>query len=827
MVLEPSSQMNLAQSAQDLESSSRGRSRWPTQGTRKGLLAAAGVGVVLVVLVISAAIIVNRESSSPSGEQDAGKRLGSNNAVREDDGTIISLPDVLGGVYSFKQFNGSWVLDDCIQYFSANGDLMLYNVTLEKAETLISAELFYSNLRTRPAEVTLSPDKQFALVSYDQRRIYRHSVIAKYAIFEFASSRFWRLVPEPEHQSPIQPDLLQLVAWSPENNGIAYVYNNNVYYRPSPSEGVKSVNLTSTGDSVIYHGIADWVYEEEMFSTFRAIWFSPKGGHLAYASFNDTKVMDIEFLIYGEPGQFPRFQYPMVEKIPYPKAGTANPVASITMVNLNSGKYEQQEADINEAYYIGTATWATDDELVIVTMNRPQNHTEYLSCKNDGSCDKFYTIDVEDGWFDINTPKVSADGNEVLIWKSSKSQLDDATYRHIARINRSNGQEKLITNGSFSIDSISAWDEKSRKVYFMATYYDLESKADPSQTHLYSVGTDDQKINCITCSLNNMDANSKCMHNSADLSSDLKSFVHTCGGPGVPEVHVRSLESPSQAQITWVNNNELRQKLQGVKLPEVKDYDVPLASGFTAKARLWLPPNYQKGKKYPLLVDVYGGPGSQKITQAFSVSWGTSLTSAHNIIYASIDGRGSGRQSDELMYQIYRRLGTVEIEDQIAVAKWLIANDEYNIIDGNRTAIWGWSYGGYATAMVMGTDIENVYKCGISVAPVTSWVFYDTIYTERYMGLPTPDDNLYGYNASDVTNHIENFRTKKYYLIHGNADDNVHYQQSMILSRALEKADILFRQQSYPDENHGIGSVRRHLYHSLENFLLEECFKND
>jgi dipeptidyl-peptidase-4 len=269
-------------------------------------------------------------------------------------------------------------------------------------------------------------------------------------------------------------------------------------------------------------------------------------------------------------------------------------------------------------------------------------------------------------------------------------------------------------------------------------------------------------------------------------------------------------------------NEEVRATVLLAAFPTTQNFDIPVGNGFTAKARIWLPSNFNASKKYPLFVDVYGGPGSAKISDRYVVDWSISLVSDHEIIYAAIDGRGSGHQSDDYMFQINRRLGTYEIEDQIAGAKWLINN--LNYIDPNRTAIWGWSYGGYATAMVMGTDKGGVYKCGISVAPVTSWLFYDTIYTERYMGLPTMEDNYDAYNTSDVTHHIENFRNKKFFIVHGNADDNVHYQQSMILSRALERADILFRQQSYPDENHSLGGVRRHLYHSLEEFLFTECF---
>jgi len=277
---------------------------------------------------------------------------------------------------------------------------------------------------------------------------------------------------------------------------------------------------------------------------------------------------------------------------------------------------------------------------------------------------------------------------------------------------------------------------------------------------------------------------------------------------------------------TWVDNAQLRVRLEAKALPTTVHMEVPIPNGdgFTARVKMLLPPGFDADKKYPLIIDVYGGPGSQDITQDYSTSWETYMVSSNKIIYASIDGRGSARQSLDLKYSVYRNLGTNEMLDQISVTKHLI--DTLPYLDATQTAIWGWSYGGYATGMVLGRDTNDVFKCGISVAPVSSWLYYDTIYTERYMGTPWPEDNWSGYNESSIMNHLENFRKKEFLLIHGNADDNVHYQNSMLLARALEQADIMFEQLSYPEEAHSINGpgMRRHLYHSIERFLQRNCF---
>ncbi|CAG7819153.1 unnamed protein product [Allacma fusca] len=814
--------MNPAQSSEDFPATrttnTERKAALPIQGTRRGLLAALGVGVVLVILVISAAVYVNQNSRN---KNETNLRLVADGTVRQGNGRTITLPDILQGVYGIKGNNATWVSDLEMQYVDQYGNIALYNVDTRSHNTIIPGIEFINQLRAVPFQVTLSPDKKFALVGYHSQKLYRHSIYAKYDIYDVEKNTFDRLIPEPEHQNPRQPDLLQLVQWSPKvgHNAVAFVYDNNVFFKSGPTKEIKSLRLTSTGSHQIYNGVADWVYEEEMFGGSKALWFSPQGTNLAFASFNDTEVKSIQFPVYGDPGQFPRNQYPFLEEIPYPKAGTANPSVEIYIANVGglTGDITPRPIELSRFevnYYVGTVVWATDMEVLVVTMNRHQTDLRGMLCNEKSECQEIVQVKEAKGWIDINTPRPSNDGSRFLMLKSEKIDGADKSYRHIVQFDR-NGIITPVTTGRFSVDSIVAWDEASNKVFFTSTRYnDTTQEADPSEAQFYSIaiGTTPQKATCITCGLQNLEKTTECRQNSVELSKGFSHFIHQCLGPSVPEVLVRSVQNASVIKETWVDNSELKGKLQLIDLPIIQDYSIPLASGFVAKARLWIPPNYQKGKKYPMLVDVYGGPGSQKLDRRFGINWGTSLTLSRDVIYASIDGRGSGRQSDDLLFQLYLKLGTVEIEDQIAGAKWLIQNNVDDIIDANRTAIWGWSYGGYSTAMVMGTDKQGIYKCGISVAPVTSWVFYDTIYTERYMGLPTKEDNLANYNASDVTNHVENFRTKKYYLIHGNADDNVHYQQSMILSRALEKADILFRQQSYPDEDHSLGSVRRHFF---------------
>lgn len=278
--------------------------------------------------------------------------------------------------------------------------------------------------------------------------------------------------------------------------------------------------------------------------------------------------------------------------------------------------------------------------------------------------------------------------------------------------------------------------------------------------------------------------------------------------------------------------------MRGLSLPTPEIFEFNIGNNLTAKVLLSLPRNIDKSGsiKYPMLVDVYGGPDSYSVVDKFGIDFGTHLTTNKSIIYAKIDGRGSGLRGDKLLHEIYLNLGTVEVFDQINVTRMLQKAIPY--IDENRIGIWGWSYGGYVSAMALAKDNNSTFKCAASVAPVTDWIYYgnihklinfiinvcifaDSIYTERFM--QTPYTNPEGYKSARLSTLAPLFKNKDFLLIHGTLDDNVHYQQSVILAKHLERADIFFQQISYTDEDHGLINVRPHLYHSLSRFF-DECF---
>uniref|UniRef100_A0A671T5U3 Dipeptidyl peptidase 4-like n=1 Tax=Sinocyclocheilus anshuiensis TaxID=1608454 RepID=A0A671T5U3_9TELE len=359
-------------------------------------------------------------------------------------------------------------------------------------------------------------------------------------------------------------------------------------------------------------------------------------------------------------------------------------------------------------------------------------------------------------------------------------------------------EKKFLTRGKWEVTSI-------LKVTNDAVYYvSNEHNASPGQRNVYKITINDashSERECLTCTLNA----DRCKYNSALFSTEGTYYLMSCSGPGLPLHTLRN----SQDGTVLEDNKDLENALQNIAMPSVT-HDLWY--------QMMLPPKFDKSKKYPLLIDVYAGPCSQKSDFRFRVGWSTYLASTENVIVASFDGRGSGYQGDKIMHALYKRLGTYEVEDQITAARQFI---DMGYIDKNRIAIWGWSYGGYVTSMVLGAG-SGVFKCGMAVAPVSKWNYYDSIYTERYM--LTPAENQAFYDNSTVMERAKNFKSVQYLLVHGTADDNVHFQQAAQISKALVDEQVDFDAMWYTDEDHGLGgSSNQHVYTHMSHFL-KNCF---
>lgn len=343
-------------------------------------------------------------------------------------------------------------------------------------------------------------------------------------------------------------------------------------------------------------------------------------------------------------------------------------------------------------------------------MNRIQTESITSECVKVAlfwQCTSVYSLTENSGWIDLfQVPVYKSDGNELLQIQSHLS--GGRHYQHLALINIV-GQvtTDFLTDGDFVVTRIYGWDETINTIYFQGT-----GLGAPGERHLYSVGDSvGSTVTCITCTQDMPAAGAPCQYSSLYFSPDLKNYVQTCYGPEIPEVVLRDATTNTVSDVLE-NNDELRDKLVGKLLAERQYTTIPVPNNFEAPVRMLLPPGYDVGQKYPALVDVYGGPGSQEVNPRWSVGWGDYLSTNYDVIYISIDNRGTGFQSNEFLFELYTKLGTVEMQDQISVMQALEA--QYPFIDVDRTGIWGWSYGGYATLMTLIQDTQDVFKCGNS-----------------------------------------------------------------------------------------------------------------
>lgn len=738
----------------------------------------------------------------------------------------VTFDDFLSNKYRAKVFNGTWYSPNEIQWRDANGDLVLWNVETYQTKPLVTGIPEGATLMGNAPN-----DETLMLLREDNEPVWRHSSIARYFVLDSVTNKIFPIVPKDEPEG----SKIQYANWMPHptSNRLAYVYKNDILMRPDARKVDEDVVVSADGIvDEVYNGIPDWVYEEEVLATNVAMYYSELGRYIAYAHFDDRAVETFYYQTFGDPNNLTFHQYPKEIGLKYPKTGTTNPTLQLRIKDMDNPADNFSvlipPAELEAVDHIYTAAnWIGDERLSVIWMNRVQNNSVVTECSVDSrsiwNCVEVSRLQEENGWLDLfQPPKYSKSGNAFLQIRTVPMGL--MHYFHVVKVVTSpSTDEKELTGGEVSVTSILGWDETNGIVYYMAT-----GEGEPGARQLYSISDDpdsDEPATCITCHLTMPTSGEPCKYNSISINPDFTRYVQTCLGPNIPEVVERPISAQAEAAYIIEANMELRSSVAEVAIPEIIYQEVEIEGGFKAQVEMHMPPNYDSNIKYPMVVYVYGGPNTQEVDYRWSLGvWGDFLTTNYDIIYTSIDGRGSGYQSAEKLFAMYKKMGTVEIDDQISVTKTLIG--QYSFIDAERTGIWGWSYGGYFTLMTLARDSANVFGCGISVAPVTSWLFYDTIYTERYMGLPTAEDNLAGYEEGSAISKVENYRGKSLLVDHGVADDNVHYQQTLMFTEAMQRADVYFQMNSFPDENHGIGGLSRFLYHSHDRFW-SECFGHE
>ncbi|UOB18723.1 S9 family peptidase [Abyssalbus ytuae] len=695
----------------------------------------------------------------------------------------FTLEEIWGGAFRTEGMDALHSMKNGKQYSVLNFDrntritsVDKYDYsTLEKVETVVSStdldEMKYF------ISYEFSPDEARLMLTAEMEQVYRHSSLGKYYVYDISTKNLVLVADK----------LIQEPTFSPDGSKIAYVFENNIYIKDI-IDGA-TIQVTTDGEkNKIINGVTDWVYEEE-FSFVRAFEWNKSGTHLAFIRFDETKVPEFSMDIYGES------LYPMQYVFKYPKAGENNAVVSLHTYELASGKTIPVELD--DAYYIPRIKWTADEDVLCAqVMNRHQNDLKLYFHDVKNSQTKLILHETDKAYIDITDNLTFLDDNS-FIWTSEKDG-----YNHIYHYSKSGKLLNQVTKGKWEVTDYYGYDKKTGRIFYQSVENGSINK------DIYSVklnGKDKNKL-----------SDREGTHE-AIFSEDFSYYINTFSNAQTPYRYSLHTATTGEEVKEIVNNNKLLSQLKHYQISP-KEFSTININGNDLNMWMIKPANFDPSKKYPLFMFQYSGPGSQQVANRWmgANDYWYQMLAQKGYIIACVDGRGTGYKGADFKKVTYKELGKYEVEDQIAAAKKL---GEQPYIDEERIGIWGWSYGGYMSSncILKGNDI---FSMAIAVAPVTSWRFYDTIYTERYM--QTPQENPGGYDDNSPLNYVDNLKGD-YLIIHGTGDDNVHVQNTMRMVEALIQANKQFDWAVYPDKNHGIygGKTRIQLYTKMTGFIDE------
>lgn len=656
--------------------------------------------------------------------------------------------------------------------------------TLKKVETIISGNdlegiKYFDNY-------TFSKDESKIILGIDLERIYRRSWIGKYYVYNLDTKKL----------EFISKNSIQEPTFSPDGKHIAFVLENNVYVKNLESS--KITQITHDGEkNKIINGITDWVYEEE-FSFVRAFQWNGDSDKIAFLRFDETNVPEFSMDIYGDQ------LYPERQVFKYPKAGENNAEISLHLYNLKTQKNEAVNLGDLQQHYIPRMKWTQEkNTLAVTTLNRHQNNLNLLFVDGNSVKSRLILNEKDLAYIDITNDLTFLKDNS-FIWSSEKDG-----FNHIYHYSKDGKLINQITQGNWEVTSYYGFDNKTNRIFFQSTEEGSINRS------IYSI-----KIN----SKSKRKLSQKIGSNEAAFSHNYNYYINTYSSADTPEIYTLN-DAKKGGKIKEIkNNSKLGEKLSYYNLPK-KEFSVLKTENGNFNMWMIKPNDFDIKKKYPLLMFQYSGPGSQRVKNSWNndKDYWHMMMAQKGYIIVCVDGRGTGFKGRDFKKMTYKELGKFEIEDQIESA---IELGKLNYINENRIGIWGWSFGGYMSSLAI-TKGADVFKAAIAVAPVTSWRFYDSVYTERYM--QTPQENASGYDDNSPINFVELLKGD-YLLIHGTGDDNVHSQNSMQMINALVEANKQFDLFVYPDRAHGIfkgNNTRLHLYSKMTNFMDNSIGKSE
>ena len=696
----------------------------------------------------------------------------------------ITLEAIWSGEFRTESMEALHSMDNGKDYSVLNFDRQTQNTTIdiydyktsEKVKTLLSsadiAEL------QGFSDYSFSADESKVILTTKSKPVFRRSTLGEYYIYDIASKSLTK----------VADDLVQEPTLSPDGTKVAYGFENNLYIKDLKSNSTEQITFDGAKNRII-NGITDWVYEEE-FGFVRAFDWNAESSKIAFIRFDETDVPEFSMDVYGSE------LYPSQHVFKYPKAGEVNSKVSLHLYTLESKKLQELKVDKTyDDFYIPRIKWTKEaDVLSAQYMNRHQNELDLWMINTTTSDADIVLAEKDKAYVDVTFNLTFLEDNS-FIWTSEQDG-----YNHIYHYSKDGKLINQVTKGNWEVTSYYGFNPKENTIYYQSTENGSINR------DVFSIKLNGKNKKRLTKTEGT---------NSASFSADFTYFINTHSSATVPQSYSLYHSKSGDVVKSIIDNDALAKKLEDY-ITSKKEFSTISINGNDLNMWMIKPANFDADKMYPLFMFQYSGPGSQQVANRWHGinDYWYQMLAQQDIIVACVDGRGTGFKGADFKKVTQNELGKYELEDQIAAAKKL---GDLSYIDDSRIGIWGWSYGGFMSSNAL-FKANEIFKMAIAVAPVTSWRFYDTIYTERYM--TTPQENPSGYDENSPINHVDKLKGD-FLLIHGSGDDNVHVQNTMRMVEALIQADKQFEWMIYPDKNHGIygGNTRLHLYKKMTGFI--------